>query len=139
MRNKIGWFVLMLAALVLTGACQKATPTPIRPPTPTPPIRHRDALPLLLSAEDLGVSYVQVEQARLEKGKGWDPAATRLSGYRHEYAGNGAFTRVVLQIECYLSVKDAQGAYRAYKAQIIDQLRTGGQYASVNEAETRGL
>ncbi len=132
-----GFFLLI--ALTSLAACQQATPRPIGPATPTPPIRHRDALPLLLTAEDLGSSYKVVDQQRLDKGKGWGDDSTRLSGYRHEYQGSGTFNPVVVQVECYLSVKDAQGAYRAYKAQLLEQLRAGGKYTSINEAETRGL
>lgn len=140
MCRKIGRLILVSVILIAVGACQKPTPTPIGPPTPTPPIRHRDALKLILGEQEMGSGYTLVGQERLEKGKGWNEESTRLSGYRHEFRGRKTtFDAVTVQVECYLSAKDAQGAYRVYKAQLIEQLRNSGQYASINEAEARGL
>jgi|GEM_PF-3726007 len=140
MGNKIGRLMFFLVLLFSLGGCQKPTPTPMGPPTPTPPIRHRDALRLILDEQALGSGYTLVNQERLEKGKGWNEASTRLSGYRHEFQGRGTtFDALTVQVECYLSTRDAQMAYRAYKTQLIEQLRNSGRYASLNEAEARGL
>jgi hypothetical protein len=111
----------------------------LRPPTPTPPIRHRDAYPLLLTLEDLA-GYRVVERHRLERGPGWVPEVTRLSGYRILYAGDqGAFHEVLCQVECYLSVADARTAYRVYKEQLGAEIKSNAQDAAVNESEVQGL
>jgi hypothetical protein len=97
------------------------------------PIRHRDALALLVRDEDLGEGYVRLESYRLPRGKGWDEGATRLSGYRAIY--QGASTRVTSQVECYLAVADAQMAYRAYQSLIGEQIKNDDRYTAVNEYE----
>lgn len=133
------WNIAIVAMgwLLVLSACSPQPPA-IRPPTPTPPIRHRDALPLLLSLDDLGVEYTLVEQHRLNKGAGWTPDITRLSGYRHVYQGNQArYARVVSQVECYLSAQEAQIAYRTYKGQLTEQIKNDSQYGPLNEGEAR--
>jgi hypothetical protein len=122
------------------GACGKQEgPPPTRLPTPTPPIRHRNALPLLLTINDLGGAHSLVDMHRLERGKGWSDEITRLSGYRHVYEGGGRFSRVTCQAECYLSIKEAQTAYRLYKEQLVSSFRDDEQYGAVNESQADGI
>jgi len=126
--------ILICLALALTACQEEVIPTPTRPP-PTAVIRHRDAAPFMLTLDDLGQGYQIVEQHRLEKGKGWNEEATRLSGYRHVYQGTETpFTTVICQVECYLSVNETFSAYRAYKEELVSRLQE--QYASINESET---
>jgi hypothetical protein len=132
--------ILLVGIAIALGACAgQQGPPATRLPTPTPPIRHRDAYPLLLTANDLGGSYALVEMHRLERGIGWSPEITRLSGYRHVYEGGGRFPHVVSQVECYLSAKEAQTAYRLYKEQLVSDLQSDERYAAVNESQADGL
>jgi hypothetical protein len=134
---------LLLACGLIVGAsgcAQSSSSTSSRPPTPTPPVRYRDAYPLMLTLQDLGKGYQIVETHRLERGRGWSDDATRLSGYRTVYQGNGAtFTQVLCQVECYLSEQDARVAYQAYKEKLAASLRKEIGQASADESETRFL
>ena len=137
-----GWLVWWVGVLACAGslvACSKTTPTPVRFPTPTVTIRHRDALPLMITSEDLGGGYEAIEAQRLERGNGWGDDTTRLSGYRTVFRGKGVFSGVVCQVECYLSVKDAQDAYRAYREQLAGELEGNAAYESVRDSEVRLL
>ena len=136
----------MLWALSLTflvaafglGACGEATPTRVALPMPTVAIRHRDASALMLSLADLGDLYEIEGMYRMDRGRGWDDQSTRLSGYRAVYQSSQAgLSQIQCQVECYLSVRDAQSAYRAYKEQLSRQLDT--QYESVGEGEEEAL
>jgi hypothetical protein len=90
----------------------------------------------MLSVSDLGAGYVVTEDHRLDKGRGWADSATRLSGYRVAYEGAGEpFTQVVCQVECYLSSKDAQVAYRVYKDELAAKIAEDGRYTSVDAGE----
>ena len=136
----ICWTVLLVGITIALGACaSQEGPPPTRLPTPTPPIRHRDAYPLLLTIDDLGGSHTLIEMHRLERGKGWSKEITRLSGYRHVYEGGGRFSHVVSQVECYLSTKEAQTAYRLYKERLVSDLQGDERYAAVNESQADGL
>jgi hypothetical protein len=55
------------------------------------------------------------------------------------YEGGGRFSRVVSQIECYLSAKEAQTAYRLYKERLVSNLQGDERYAAVNESQADGL
>ncbi len=139
-RSKVATILLALWTLVATSACSARTPPPTSPPTPTPPIRYRDALPLMLSLQDLGKGYETVEMYRLEQGKGWDEQSTRLSGYRALYRGvSGGFESVLCQVECYLSFHDAQVAYRAYKSKLTDELKSDRRYDAISDEEVSVL
>jgi hypothetical protein len=143
-KNRSLWQIcctfLLVGLIVGLGACGKQKPSPpMRAPTPTPLIRHRDALPLMIALDDLGDHYALVEMIRLERGKGWSDETTRLSGYRHVYEGSGSFSRIVCQVECYLSVRNAQTAYRIYKEQLVSTFGNDERYAAVNESEASGL
>ncbi len=132
--------MLVLGALAALCACAARQSPPVLFPTPTPPIRYRDALPLMLTLQDLGSGYEVVEMYRLERGKGWDKETTRLSGYRALYRGQGGgFTSVLCQVECYLSFRDAQVAYRAYKGQLAAELKNSQGYDSVSDEEVSVL
>jgi hypothetical protein len=133
------WCVGVLACVGSLAACSKTTPTPVRVPTPTVTIRHRDALPLVLTSGDLGGAYEVMETQRLEPGIGWGDDTTRLSGYRTVFRGKGVFSSVACQVECYLSVKDAQDAYRAYREQLAGDLEASASYESVRDSEVRLL
>lgn len=142
--NSPGLRALLCVTAVLVGvslvACGRPAPTRVRVPTPTVVIRHRDALSLMPVSEDLGPSYRAVEERRLERGKGWGDDTTRLSGYRTVFEGPGeAFSRIVSQVECYLSVEDAQAAYRAYRESLSSDLRGNASNESVTEGEERLL
>jgi len=126
--------VVCLGALV---SCQQASVTPVRRLAPTVEIRHRDGYPLMLTLGDLGAGYSVSETTRLTRGKGWTTEATRLSGYRAVYRGTRTvFSDVECQVECYLSVRDGQSAYRALKDQLSTEVHSQGVYTSVNESET---
>jgi hypothetical protein len=94
----------------------------------------------MLDAKDLGSGYEAVEAHRLEPGRGWGDDTTRLSGYRMAFAGDrGVFSRITCQVECYLSVKDAQDAYRAYRERLAADLKGNASYESVSDSEERLL
>jgi len=94
----------------------------------------------LLRADDLGPGYHLVETGRLERGRGWGEDTTRLSGYRTVFEGGGdVFSRLVCQVECYLSVADGQEAYLAYLAALPAQLDGDPVYGSVADHEERAL
>ena len=94
----------------------------------------------MLVADDLGAGYEQDSIYRLEGGRGWTEEATRLSGYRAAYLGRDvAFTEVTCQVECYLSVQNAQAAYRAYIRRIGEQIKSSDQYDVINEREEQSL
>ena len=126
-----------LTQLGLLTACSQKTPTPVRISTPTTmSIRHRDAFPLIMTADDLGGGYRTVEMHRMEPGKGWGDDTTRLSGYQAVFeSGRGVFTRISSQVECYLSVVDAQIAYRAYHETLAARIRGNATYESIKDAE----
>jgi hypothetical protein len=141
-RSVLCW--LVGCGLCVLGACLSACAGPTAvlnlAPTPTLQIRHRDALPLMLDSADLGAGYKAVEVHRLERGKGWGDDTTRLSGYRMVFEGGvGVFSRIVCQVECYLSVEDAQSAYRAYREDLAGDLRASAAYESVSDSEERLL
>jgi len=128
---------LVLAALSL-AACGKVAPTRVVLPPPVVAIRHRDALALMPSAADLDELYEVSETYRMESARGWDDQSTRLSGYRAVYEGDQAgISQIECQVECYLSVPDAQSAYRAYKEQISERLDAA--YDSVGESGEEAL
>lgn len=138
--GKVVGLLLLLGLIGGLSACGRESPPPTRWPTPTPPIRHRDAYPLMLTLDDLGAGYEVAEKHRLERGRGWGDDTTRLSGYRTIYQGRqAAFTRVLCQVECYLSVQDAQSAYRTYRERLTVELRADVRYASVSEREASAL
>jgi hypothetical protein len=135
----------LLFAFAVAGTvagCRRATATPVRLPTPTIEVRHTDALPLMTSttqtlAED---GYQPVQEHRLERGLGWGEDTTRLSGYRTVFeGGGGAFSQVLCQIECYLSVEDAQNAYRAYRETLTTKLKGNPSYGPMIESEEEQL
>jgi hypothetical protein len=124
----------------MLSACATATPSALPAPTLTVEIRYRDALGLLLTAEDMGPAYRKIDVRRLDRGEGWGEDTTRLSGYRIILESDeGLFSRVECQAECYLTVSDAQLAYRAYRQQLTDSLESSGRYSVVNESEERLL
>ena len=130
----------LIVCLEIVTACRKEPATPARRPAPTAEIRHRDAYPLMLTLSDLGAGYQASGVTRLERGKGWAEEATRLSGYRAAYQGTGTtFSSIECQVECYLSIRDGQSAYRALKAQLATQIQNEGKYTTVNESETSVL
>jgi len=132
--------VVLLFILILGAGCAAATSSPHEVLTALPEIRHRDALPLMLQAQDLGPSYVIAETHRLAQGRGWGEDTTRLSGYRTVFRGEGdLFSEVTCQVECYLTVKDAQDAYRTYRQEIAAALRDEASFDSVTDAEERVL
>lgn len=134
-------WVLSLTLVVATfglGACGEATPTRVPLAMPTVSVRHRDASALMPSLANLGDLYEIKEMYRMDSGRGWDDRATRLSGYRAIYQGSQAeISQIECQVECYLSVRDAQSAYRAYKEQLSLQL--DAEYDSVGESEEDAL
>ena len=128
--------VLLLALSAALTACGRATPVAAVAPTPTVQIRHRDALRLMWDSGDLGAGYSLAEEYRLEAGKGWGEDTTRLSGYRKAFeGGTGVFSRIVCQIECYISIRDAQGAYRSYREKLTTDLKANAAYGSVSDSE----
>ena len=129
--------IWVLMQLGLLTSCNQDAPLPIHFPTPTIiSIRHRDAFPLIMTADDLGGGYRTVEMHRLEQGKGWGDDTTRLSGYRATFeSGRGVFTHISSQVECYLSVVDAQIAYRAYRETLTAQIKGNATYQSVKDTE----
>ena len=128
--------LVLVVCLCGLASCQQAVVTPVRRLAPTVEIRHRDAYPLMLTLDDLGAGYSESEMTRLTRGKGWTDEATRLSGYRAVYRGTRTvFSDVECQVECYLSVRDGQSAYRALKEQLSTQVHSQGAYTSVNESE----
>jgi hypothetical protein len=132
--------VLLLVLVWGAAGCAEATAVSHEVPTALPEIRHRDALPLMLQAEDLGPGYEVAETHRLAQGKGWGEDTTRLSGYETVFRGDGdVFSEVTCQVECYLTVKDAQDAYRAYRQEIAAALRDDASFDSVTDAEERVL
>jgi hypothetical protein len=129
--------LVLVVCLEALTSCHQASVTPARRLDPTVEIRHRDAYPLMLTLDDLGVGYSAAETTRLARGKGWTDETTRLSGYRAAYRGTRTvFADVECQVECYLSVRDGQSAYRALKEQLSTQVHSQGTYTSVNESET---
>jgi len=133
--------VILLYVLVwLLVGCGGATGEHSEAPTALPEIRYRDALPLMLEAQDLGAGYEIAETHRLANGKGWGEDTTRLSGYRSVFRGDGSlFSEVTCQVECYLTLKEAQGAYRAFRQEIAAELRDSTAYDAVHDAEERLL
>jgi len=128
--------LVLVVCLGALASCRQASVTPARRLAPTVEIRHRDAYPLMLTLDDLGAGYSASEMTRLTRGKGWTDEATRLSGYRAMYRGTRTvFSDVQCQVECYLSVRDGQSAYRALKGQLSTEVRSQGAYVSVNESE----
>jgi hypothetical protein len=94
----------------------------------------------MLQAQDLGATYQNTETQRLDRGRGWGDDTTRLSGYRMTYeSADGVFSRVECQVECYLSVSDAQTAYRAHRQQLAASLDASAKYDSVRDSEERLL
>lgn len=129
--------LVLVVCLDALASCQQASVTPVRRLAPTVEIRHRDAYALMLTRDDLGTGYGVSEMVRLKRGKGWADEATRLSGYRAVYRGTRTvFSDVECQVECYLSIRDGQSAYRALKEQVAAQVRSQGGYTAVNESET---
>jgi hypothetical protein len=95
---------------------------------------------LMLQAQDLGAAYEAAEITRLDRGQGWDEDTTRLSGYRVAFdSADGVFSRVECQVECYLTVSDAQAAYRAHRQQLESSLGANTRYDSVTDTEERLL
>lgn len=132
--------VLVFVLMWGVAGCAAATSSPREVPTALPEIRHRDALPLMLQAQDLGEGYEVAETHRLAAGKGWGEDTTRLSGYQTVFRGEGdVFSEVTCQVECYLTVADAQDAYRAYRQEIAAALRDEESFDSVTDAEERVL
>ena len=128
---------LVLAAVSL-AACGEATPTRVSLPMPTVAIGHRDAFALMPSVGDLGGQLELKEMYRMDSGRGWGDQATRLSGYRAIYQDSqDEISQIECQVECYLSVPDAQSAYRAYKEQLSLQLDAA--YDLVGESEEDAL
>jgi hypothetical protein len=126
----------------MVTACGQPAPTAIRLPTPTIEVRHIDALPFMTSTTQalVGDGYQVVEEHRLERGLGWGEDTTRLSGYRSTFAGSdGAFSEVLCQVECYLSVEDAQRAYRAYRETLTAELQGKPSYGPMIEGEEEQL
>jgi hypothetical protein len=122
--------------IATSTACRQGLSTPLYQPTPTPGIRHRDALPLMPTLDDLGPGYAVLDDRRLEPGPGWSDRATRLSGYRTTYTGPGSpFVEVLYQVECYLSNSDAQAAYRTYKDELTTAISEDERYSSVDASE----
>jgi hypothetical protein len=131
---------LLFVLLWVSAGCAAATRDPREAPTALPEIRYRDALPLMLQAHDLGSGYGIAETHRLARGKGWGGDTTRLSGYRTVLRGEGdVFSEVTCQVECYLTVKDAQDAYRAYRQEIAADLEDNTAFDSVTDTEERVL
>lgn len=131
-------FLCVLVSLLL--GCEGAAGGPRETPTALPEIRYRDALPLMLKAQDLGTGYEMSETHRLPEGKGWGEDTTRLSGYRFVFRGNGGtFTEVTCQVECYLTIEEAQEAYRAFRQEIAAELRDSTAWEDVHDAEERLL
>ena len=131
--------VCLLAVLCLS-ACGEAPTAGDSLAMPTVAIRHRDALPLVFSLTDFGESYSIEEMYRMDKGRGWDERSTRLSGYRSIYTSDQAvLSQIQCQVECYLSVQDAQHAYRVYKEQLSQQLKGEVRYESVGESQEEAL
>jgi hypothetical protein len=132
--------VLLFMLIWGSVGCAAATASPREVPTALPEIRHRDALPLMLQVQDLGSGYEIAETHRLAQGKGWGDDTTRLSGYQTIFRGEGdVFSEVTCQVECYLTVKDAQDAYRVYRQEIAAELRDEASFDSVTDAEERAL
>jgi hypothetical protein len=95
---------------------------------------------LLLQSQDVGSAYQAIETRRLQRGRGWGDDTTRLSGYSVTFAGSeGVFSRVECQVECYLTVGDAQTAYRAYRQELKASLEASDRYDSVRDSEERLL
>jgi hypothetical protein len=133
---------LLTVCLGIVVACGRPRPTPIRLPTPTIEVRHIDALPLMASTAQAlaGDGYQALEEHRLERGLGWGEDTTRLSGYRTVFGGGGgAFSQVVCQIECYLSVEESQQAYRAYRETLTSRLQGNPSYGPMIESEEEQL
>jgi hypothetical protein len=94
----------------------------------------------MLEAQDLGEGYEIAVTHRLARGKGWGQDTTRLSGYRFVFRGDGGlFSEVACQVECYLTLKEAQDAYRAFRQELAAELRDSTAYDTVNDAEERLL
>ena len=132
----------LVLALLLVSACGQPQPTPVRLPTPTIEVRHVDAMPLMafMSQVLAGESYRPVEEHRLERGLGWGEDTTRLSGFRTVFeGGSGAFSRVEYQVECYLTVDDAQDAYREYRQTMTTRLQSNTSVGPVIESTEEGL
>jgi hypothetical protein len=131
----------LLGVLVwLLMGCAGATGGPRETPTALPEIRYRDALPFMLEAQDLGADYELAETQRLPQGKGWGEDTTRLSGYRFTFrGGGGTFSEVTCQVECYLTLKEAQEAYRAFRQGIAAEIRDNSTFEAVHDAEERLL
>jgi hypothetical protein len=138
---KAGFCTVLVAVVVglLTG-CEDTTSAAAATPTALPEIRYRDALPLMLETDDLGEGYEIAEAVRLPEGKGWGEDSTRLSGYRFTFQGSGdPFDMVTCQVECYLTIKEAQEAYRAFRQDIAAQIEANSSYQSIYDAEERLL
>jgi len=133
--------ILLYVLIWLSVGCGGATGEHSEAPTALPEIRYRDALPLMLEAQDLGADYYEIaETHRLAKGKGWGEDTTRLSGYRFVFRGeDGLFSEVTCQVECYLTLNEAQDAYRAFRQEIAAELRDSTAYDAVHDAEERLL
>lgn len=137
----MGSVAVLLTVLVgsLTG-CGRATEARTETPTALPEIRYRDALPLMLNTKELGVGYQLAETHRLPRGKGWGEDTTRLSGYRSVFRGLGKpFDTVTCQVECYLTLKEAQDAYRAFRQGIAAELKSDSAFETVHDTEERLL
>jgi hypothetical protein len=140
MRGSRFWKVLLVVSVELLVGCGGAKGVSIEIPTALPEIRYRDALPLMLEADDLGSGYELTETQRLPRGEGWGEDTTRLSGYRFDFQGEGtSFARVTCQIECYLTLKEAQEAYRAFRQEIAAEIQDEATYESVHDREERLL
>jgi hypothetical protein len=140
MRSSRLWTVLLVVSVELLAGCGGAKEVSVETPTALPEIRYRDALPLMLEADDLGSGYQLAEIQRLPRGEGWGNDTTRLSGYRSDFEGEGtSFARVTCQIECYLTLNEAQEAYRAFRQEIAADIHGKAAYESVHDREERLL
>jgi hypothetical protein len=132
--------MLLVALVGLLAGCGRAAEGRAETPTALPEIRYRDALPLMLETQDLGSGYEIAETQRLPKGKGWGEDTTRLSGYRFVFHGQGEpFATVTCQVECYLTVREAQEAYRAFRQGIAAELKENSAYETAYDTEERLL
>jgi hypothetical protein len=132
--------ILLVVLAGLQVSCGRAAEADTATPTPLPEIRYRDALPLMLERDDLGGGYELAESVRLPRGKGWGKDTTRLSGYRSVFQGSGKpFDAVTCQVESYLTIKEAQEAYRAFRQEIAATIRDNDDYQTVHDTEERLL
>lgn len=140
MRGTRPYSMLLVILVGLLAGCGQAAQGHVETPTALPEIRYRDALPLMLEAENLGAGYELAETHRLPRGKGWGEDTTRLSGYRFVFRGEGEpFATVTCQVECYLTLKEAQEAYRAFRQGIAAEIKDDSTYEAVHNTEERLL